>query len=104
MFIRFVLIAALLDLLVLRAHVGDDLAHGALTRRGAQPARTRLLAVRLQLFNHTLLLSHRLGQSRDESLVVAHARDADAGARAPLEHALVFSQVTLQFKAASFRI
>ena len=61
-------------------------------------------AIRLQLRNDAFLLPHRLAQSRDESLVVAHARDAHALARPPLEHALVLAQVTFELDAATLRI
>src|ERR1700722_955278 len=104
MFIRFFLAAAILEPLVLGAHLRNYFAHRGAARRGLQPVGPGALAIGLQLSNHALLLSHRLAQPRDEGLVVAHAGHSHAGGCPPPEHVAILFEVALELVAAALRV
>src|SRR5580692_3984084 len=104
MFVRFFLVAAILEPLVLGAYLRNHFMHGRAARRSLQPVGPGALAIGLQLCNHALLLPHRLAEARDECLVVAHAGDSHAGGCPPPEHVAILLEVALELAAAALRI
>src|SRR5579863_1891515 len=104
MFIRFLLAATILQPLVLGTHLRNYFAHRGAARRGLHPVDPGALAIGLQLSNHALLLTHRLGQPRDEGLVVAHAGHSHAGGGPPPEHVAILFEVALELVAAALRV
>src|SRR5580693_5116293 len=104
MLVGFLLAAALLGLLILGARAFNDFADRALARGRLEPLDARLRAVGLEHSYHVVLLTHRLVQSGQKSLIVAQPRYADTGGGPLLKHALILDQIAPQFSGTPLRI